>query len=107
MQNVKVSATSYASIGKNAFSKERWEDAIAYFKAASQLEPNNTHYLRSVAEAHFNAGDKASALAALNRVLKIAPDNEKTCKNVSRRIAEMSRPRWVNLFRRSRPFPVG
>lgn len=109
VQNIKAPTTSvadYVARGVEAFNEEKWKDAILNFEAASHHQPKNTRHLRAAAEAHFRAGDKPSALLLLARVLQIASNNEKVSRNVSRRIMEMSRSGWINLFRRSRPFPV-
>lgn len=109
VQNNKAPTTSvadYAARGVKAFKEEKWKDAVLNFEAASHRQPKNTRHLRAAAEAHFRAGDKPSALLLLARALQIASNNEKVSRNVSRRILEMSRPGWINLIRRPRPFPV-
>jgi tetratricopeptide (TPR) repeat protein len=64
---------AYNNLGILALQEKRWSLAAQFFARALQEDPGNakTNYL--LAEAHFNAGDIASASAEITKALQLNP----------------------------------
>lgn len=85
---------------RNAYHRGQHGEAARLFDLAAKLTPNKATHYREAAEAFFACGDRESALARLQVAARLSPDN----KNVTRRLREMKRPRWLQFA--SRPFPI-
>lgn len=62
-------------IGKSLFALRQFANAIAFFKKASAVSPENIERLCSTAEAAAHLDSKEEANAALEKTKKIDPDN--------------------------------
>lgn len=58
-----------------AMYRERFTDAEQYYREALERRPTDPRLLRSIAQAKLNQGDVAEAIAALERVLAVMPDD--------------------------------
>jgi tetratricopeptide (TPR) repeat protein len=52
----------------------RLDEALRHAQAAATLAPRSPGYLDTLAEVHFQRGDRAAALALMKRVVGLAPD---------------------------------
>lgn len=72
-----ITAKGAEIAGKKAMDAKEFTLAAASFKKAFELLPSRPNYLRAAAEAHFKAGDKKSAVEALNEFEKLNPTNSR------------------------------
>jgi tetratricopeptide (TPR) repeat protein len=81
-------ASTLRAVGREA-------DALAYFEAALEHEPNNTHALQGAAELQIAAGDGATALAFLERWLAADPNALNAAEMAATLLAQARR--WDKL----------
>jgi hypothetical protein len=68
-----VSAHAAAMLGENAINAQKYEDAVKWLTIASGKEAQDLNLRVALATAHFAVGDKATALATRDTVLRALP----------------------------------
>ena len=71
-----------------ARSRRRLDDALRHAQRAVELEPASAAYIDTLAEAHFQLGDRLQALDLMRRCLKLEPANDHFQKQFKRFSAE-------------------
>src|SRR5206468_2109258 len=72
--------------------KRDLDDALAHAKKASQIEPESTAILDTLAEAHFQRGEIDAALDLVHQCLKLEPNSPHHKKNLARFTAAKNEP---------------
>ncbi len=73
--------------------EDRHRDAVAYYRAALAVRPDNARTYLGLGEALWNAGQTDEALAAYRRMAELAPGNRSTFFLLVRDLAQSAR--WV------------
>lgn len=60
----------------SAVCHQRLEEALAHAQKAVELAPNTPSYLDTLAEVHFQKGDRPKAIEFAKKVLELAPSNK-------------------------------
>ena len=68
-------AARFEKLGKNAYARERWDDAVAAFEAAYEADPQ-PRYLFNAGRSYERKGDLARAMEYVTRYLALAPTEE-------------------------------
>ena len=68
-------AERFEKLGKNAYARERWDDAVAAFEAAYDADPL-PRYLFNIGRSYERKGDLPRAMEYLGRYLAVAPTEE-------------------------------
>lgn len=74
---------------------ERFQDALAHFKRAYEIEPDNVDYKRGYGMGLYSVGDKAKAEEILSECLKVRSDDLIAVDYLSRIYTESARMRLV------------
>src|ERR1700722_948327 len=69
------SAQAYDQAGNQLYSAQNYDQAILYYKAAVQLDPNNWPAYQGLGNCDYAKGDKPGALANYNHALSLNPNN--------------------------------
>jgi hypothetical protein len=64
------------------YDQHRWAEAIAWYRQALALSPNNVDAMTDMATCSFNLGEFRQAMNELDRALKVDPQHEPTLFNL-------------------------
>src|SRR5258708_38956989 len=70
-----VTSDDYYKAGLKLYSAQNYAQAVQYFGAAIQLDPNNTAALQGRANCYYAQGQYQNALADYQKVLEMNPSN--------------------------------
>jgi tetratricopeptide (TPR) repeat protein len=76
------SASDYANLALMAKAENNLENAIAYFRTASGLAPENASFLAGLGDAQVDSGQIVEAIATYRRVIEINPVDFTTLLNL-------------------------
>jgi tetratricopeptide (TPR) repeat protein len=74
-QATAATSADYYHAGVKLYSAQNYAQAIRYFSAAIQLDPNNTAALQGRGNCHYAQGEYSAALADYQRVQAISPSD--------------------------------
>ena len=88
--------------GFQAYHSGNFQEAVNLLTKAANHSPADPSLFRAIAEAHVSLGDKQAALEALRKAQVLIPGN----RNLKKRIHELGRAEWLNIFLRPQPYDV-
>ena len=81
-------ASDYANLALLAKAEDKLDDALAYFKTAAGLAPENASILAGLGDLQVYAKRNADAIATYRRVLEINPEDFDTLLNLGSLLAD-------------------
>lgn len=82
-------ATGYYNDGLDAYRKEMYPDAVAFFERAYRFDGENIDILYNLANAYYRSGDTDRAEMMYRKVMELFPDTERA-KRSSEYLAEIT-----------------
>lgn len=73
-------STALFNIASSFFAKSNFTEALKYARRAVELQPGSTDALHLAGLINLNLGDKAAAIEAFERYLKLDPDSERAAQ---------------------------